>query len=86
MVEKLRSGYSDARVKSFMDSLFANGKTEISSTEIAVNNDTDYILTLLSVVKAYKGRSGYRIQLGDGFIEKDGYRIPKFVLKKGGKR
>lgn len=85
VLEKLRSGYSDARVKSFMDSLFANGKTEINSAEIAVNNDTDYILTLLSVVKAYKGRSGYRIQIGDGFIEKDGYRIPKFVLKKGGK-
>ena len=85
VVEKLRSGYSDARIKSFMDSLFANGKTEINSAEIAVNNDTDYILTLLSVVKAYKGRSCYRIQLGDGFIEKDGYRIPQFVLKKGGK-
>ena len=70
----------------YIDSLFANGKTEVESAEIAVNNDADYILTLLSVVSAYKGRSGYHIQINDGLVEKNGYRIPRFVLKKGGKR
>ena len=86
VVEKLRSGYSDARVKSYMDSLFEDGKTEVSSGEIAVNNDTEYILTLLAVVTAYKGRRGYHIQIGEGSVEKNGYRIPQFVLKKGGNR
>ena len=86
VVEKLRSGYSDARVKSYMDSRFEDGKTEVSSGEIAVNNDTEYILTLLAVVTAYKGRRGYHIQIGEGSVEKNGYRIPQFVLKKGGNR
>lgn len=86
VVEKLRSGYSDARVKSYMDSMFVNGKSEISSEEIAVNNDEDYILTLLTVVNAYRGRRGYQIQVDSGFVKKDGYRIPRFILKKGGKR
>ena len=86
VVEKLRSGYSDARVKSYMDSLFTDGKTEISSEAIAVNNDADYILTLFSVVTAYRGRRGYHIQIEGGSVEKNGYRIPRFVLKKGGKR
>ena len=67
-------------------SMFANGKSEISSEEIAVNNDEDYILTLLTVVNAYRGRRGYQIQVDSGFVEKDGYRIPRFILKKGGKR
>ena len=86
MVEKLRSGYSDARVKSYLNSLFENERTEVSSSEIAVNNDEDYILTLLSVISAYKGRSGYNISIDEGFVEKNGYRIPRFILKKGGKR
>ena len=86
VVEKLRSGYSDARVKSYMDSMFVNGKSEISSEEIAVKNDEDYILTLLTVVNAYRGRRGYQIQIDSGFVKKDGYRIPRFILKKGGKR
>ena len=72
--------------KSYMDSMFVNGKSEISSEEIAVNNDEDYILTLLTVVNAYRGRRGYQIQIDSGFVKKDGYRIPRFILKKGGKR
>ena len=86
MVGKLRSGYSDARVKSYMDSLFANGRTEVASEEISVEDDTAYILTLLSVINAYKGNRGYHIQLLDGYVQKTVYRIPRFVLKKGGKR
>ena len=86
VVGKLRSGYSDARVKSYMDSLFKNGRTEVTSEEIAVENDTDYILTLLSVVSAYRGARGYRIEITDGYVQKGVYRIPRFVLKKGGKR
>ena len=86
VVGKLRSGYSDARVKSYMDSLFANGRTEVASEEIPVENDTDYILTLLSVVSAFRGTRGYRIEIADGYVQKGVYRIPRFVLKKGGKR
>ena len=86
VVGKLRSGYSDARVKAYMDSLFVNGKTEVTSEEIPVEDDTAYILTLLSVINAYKGNRGYHIQLLDGYVQKNVYRIPQFVLKKGGKR
>ena len=43
VVSKLRSGYSDARVKAYMASLFENGKTEVTSEEIPVEDDTEYI-------------------------------------------
>ena len=86
VVGKLRSGYSDARVKAYMDGLFVNGKTEVTSEKISVEDDTAYILTLLSVINAYKGNRGYHIQLLDGYVQKNVYRIPQFVLKKGGKR
>lgn len=86
VVSKLRSGYSDARVKAYMASLFENGKTEVTSEEIPVEDDTEYIMTLLSVINAYKGNRGYHIQLLDGYEQKNVYRIPRFVLIKGGKR
>ena len=63
-----------------------NGKTEVTSEEIPVEDDTAYILTLLSVINAYKGNRGYHIQLTDGYVQKNVYRIPRFLLKKGGKR
>ena len=69
-----------------MDSLFENGRTEVTSEEITVEDDIEYIMTLLSVINAYKGNRGYHIQLMDGYVQKNVYRIPRFVLIKGGKR
>lgn len=85
VVEKLKGGYSETRVKSFIDNIFSGGKTQVDSKEIEINNDTDYILTLLSVVSAVKGRYGYAIKLGRDYVSKNGYKIPEFVLYKGGK-
>lgn len=82
---KMKNGYSEARVRSFMEGLFADDQKEVSSEHIPVENDTDYILTLLAVVSAFKGRRGYSVKLEDGFMLKDQYRIPRFVLYKGGK-
>ena len=83
--EKMKNGYSEARVRSFMEGLFADDQKEISSERIPVENDTDYILTLLAVVSAFKGRRGYSVKLEDSYMLKGQYRIPRFVLYKGGK-
>ena len=48
IVDKIKNSYSDARIKAFMDSLFEKGNTKIKSEEVPIENDTDYILTLLS--------------------------------------
>ena len=83
--KKMKNGYSEARVRAFMQGLFTDGQKQVSSTDISVENDSDYILTLLSVVSAFKGQRGFSIELEDGFMLKDQYRIPRFVLYKGGK-
>lgn len=82
VVDKIKKSYSDARVRAFMDSLFEKGNTTIKSEEIPIENDTDYILTLLSVVRAYKGKRGYDIELIEGSTVSNGYRIPRFVLSR----
>ena len=82
IINRIKNSYSEARVKSYLDSLFQDGATQIESENINVENDTDYILTLLAVVNCINGRHGYSIELGNRYISKDGYRIPDFVLFK----
>ncbi len=83
--KKMKNSYSEALVRSFMEGLFTDGQKQVSSDRISVENDTDYVLTLLAVVSAFKGSRGFSLELKDGFIMKDHYRIPRFVLYKGGK-
>jgi hypothetical protein len=66
--------------------LFADDQKQVSSDNISIENDTDYILTLLAVVSAFRGRRGFRLELRDGFIMKGHYRIPQFILYKRGKQ
>lgn len=83
--EKLKSSYSEARVRQYMDNLFKQGEDSVTSEEIPVTSDEEYILTLLSVISAFRGRKEYGLELMDGYIDKSGYRIPRFVMKRGGK-
>ena len=84
--KKMKNGYSEARVRSFMENLFTDDQKQVSSDNISIENDTDYILMLFAVVSAFRGRRGFRLELGDGYIMKDHYRIPQFILYKGGKQ
>lgn len=85
-IGKIKNGYSEIKVKAYIDNLFNDGKAQVESKELEINDDTDYILTLLSVVSAVNERHGYIIKLGRDYVNKNGYRIPEFVLYKGGKR
>lgn len=85
VISRIRNGFSENRVKAYLDSLFKDGAAQIESRDIEINNDTDYVLTLLAVVNCINGRHGYSINLGNDYIRKNGYRIPQFVLFKGGK-
>lgn len=85
VISKIRNGYSEKRVRAYIDSLFKDGASQIESQSIEINNDTDYVLTVLAVVSCVSERNGYSIKLGENYIRKNGYRIPQFVLFKGGK-
>ena len=86
VISRIRNGFSENRVKAYIDSLFQDGAIQIDSRDIEIDNDTDYVLTLLAVVNCINGRHGYSIKLGDNYIGKNGYRIPQFVLFKEGEK
>lgn len=86
VIGKIQSSYSENRVKAYIEALFKDGASQAESQNIEINSDSDYVLTLLAVVSCVNGRHGYSIKLGNDYIRKNGYRIPQFVLYKGGKR
>lgn len=80
--KKLRSGFSEERVRRYMEGLFADGRTAVTGEEISVSSDEEYILALLSVVSAFRDERRFHLELGEGYVEKNGYRIPNFTLKR----
>lgn len=86
VITRIKNSYSDSRVKANIESLFTDNTSEVISENIVIENDTDYILTLLSVVCSANGRYGYSLSIEKDYIEKNGYRIPKFIIFKGDKK
>lgn len=87
MLEQIKNGYPVARVRAFVDSLFANGAESIKSEHIPVNSDADFILLILAIVRANDRGMNYLVQMGEGRIDRNGYRIPNMIIrKKEGKR
>jgi hypothetical protein len=82
MLEQIKNGYPVARVRAYVDSLFANGVESIKSEDILVNSDTDFILLVLAIVRANDKGMTYLVQMGKGRIERNGYRIPNMIIRK----
>lgn len=83
VMSRIKNSYSESRVRDYMDNLFKDGVSEVTSEDISIESDADYILTLLSVVKSSNGSFGYTLNIDKEFISKNGYRIPKFKIIKG---
>lgn len=84
MLEYIKNGYPIARVRAFVDTLFANGKNNISSADILITGEVDFILLILAVVRASDKGMNYTVEMGEGQIESNGYRIPNMTIFKKG--
>ena len=80
-IKLLNSKYSKKNVQAFVDKLF-DGKTEISSAEVDVDDDETYIMTMLAVAYAGDRGSGYTVQIDENSIKKGRYGIPDIVFRK----
>jgi hypothetical protein len=86
MLEQIKNGYPIARVRAYVDGLFADGSDFIKSENIPVNSDADFILLILAIVRANDRGMTYLVQMGEGRIERNGYRFPNMIIhKKEGK-
>lgn len=82
-MQVLNNKYSKKNVNEYVDRLLGD-KNEITSREIAIENDDDYIMTLLSVVQANDRSSKYSIEFADEEVISGKYEIPLMTYRKRG--
>lgn len=73
--------YSHQRVLDFIEALL-RGKDELSSEDIELASDEDYILLILAIVKQHERNLPYKVRLADttSRLSKGAYAIPRFTI------
>lgn len=82
-MQVLNNKYSKKNVNEYVDKLLGE-KNEITSREIVIGNDDDYIMTLLSVVQANDRGSKYTIEFADEDVLSGKYEIPLMTYRRRG--
>lgn len=57
-------------------------KDYITSEDIPLNNDFDYVMSIIIAVEYDHRNSNYRLRLLDGNVCKNGYSIPNMRIEK----
>lgn len=81
-MEKARKLYSHQKVIAFVDRLMT-GKLIVNSSDIALQNDEEFILLILAALKNDEKNPLYKVEFLEGYLESGGYRIPnmRFIRK-----
>ncbi|MEG1515644.1 MAG: DUF5716 family protein [Clostridia bacterium] len=82
MMEQIKSGYPLSRICAYIDTVLAEGNGEISSDELIIQEDSEFIMLLLAVLRAHDSKVTYLIELADGMAERNGYRVPRMIIRK----
>ena len=82
LLNKITEGYTTAKIKKYIDSLIPAGEKEISSDNISINSESEFIMLILVMIR--QGESGlpYKVQLHHGQFNSNGYGIPNMTIKK----
>lgn len=81
MLKQIKNGYSVSKIRAYVDRLFLTSDT-VNSEAIPIKDDTDFILLILAVVRANERGMNYKVQMHEGQLEKNEYKIPNMVLYK----
>lgn len=69
------------RINKYLDRIFADGRTEVNSADLPLENDDDYVDSMF-LLSRYKETSSYEIEFSEGSVKHGKYSIPKFVIRK----
>jgi len=82
LLKQIKNGYPIQRVRAYVDSLFVDRGDQISSENIEINSDADFILLILAVIRQNERGMTYTVQMNEGKVERNGYSIPRMIIKK----
>lgn len=79
---KAKQSYNHARIMQFMAQIMS-GRSVITSSEIPLPDDASFILVMLGTLKGEEKDVFYQVEFGEGYLENNGYRLPKmrFIRK-----
>ena len=69
------------RINKYLDRIFADGRTEVNSADLPLENDDDYVDSMF-LLSRYKETSSYEIEFSEGSVKHGKYSIPKFIVRK----
>ena len=76
-----KSKYSKTMVRTHMLKLM-DGKLELRSEDIGIQDDNEYIMNLLSVINSTDRDSFYSVEILDGTVTKGEYEIPRLIFRR----
>ncbi len=82
-LDKAKKSYSHQRVMNYMRGILKD-KDVLTSAEIELPSDEEFILLMLGSLKGTDKNTFYSVEFLEGYLDNNGYRIPKMrFLKKG---
>lgn len=75
-VDRARRTYSQAKVLKFMEEVM-QGVDVVMSEEIFLPDEQAFILLVLASLKGEERRTFYRVEFMEGYVENNGFRIPR---------
>lgn len=70
------------RISKYLDRIFTDGRTEVNSVDLPLENDDDYV-DIMFLLSRDNENSSYEIEFSDGNVKHGKYSIPNFVIRKG---
>jgi hypothetical protein len=83
-IERVKNSYSHTRVMAYVRNLMGDADV-ISSREITISNDEEFILLMLATLKSTEKNVFYRIEFQNTTVDSNGYKIPEMrIINKRG--
>lgn len=80
LLAQIKNGFPIKRIRAFVDGLFTNGLVSVSSSDIHIKSDNDFILLMLAVIRQHDMGMGYKIDVSEKRIDRNGYLIPEMTI------
>lgn len=84
LLDNVKNSFSHSRVMAYVRNLMGDADV-ISSREICLANNEDFILLILAALKSAEKNAFYRVEFLNSTIDCNGYKIPemRFINRKG---
>ena len=81
LMELTRNPYGKKQVRDYVKRLF-EGRETLDSSDFALRDDHDYIMSLLAVVNSADRDTFYEVETDDGAVNKAPYTIPRLTFRR----